>query len=63
MPARIGNSHRPIHETLHCTSFDKIALVGDRTWEKWMAAVCKLFTMAKVRYFDAADVDKAWAWL
>jgi hypothetical protein len=27
------------------------------TWEKWMAKVCKPFTMAKVCYFDAA---KAW---
>ncbi|MBX9584360.1 MAG: STAS/SEC14 domain-containing protein [Gemmataceae bacterium] len=49
--------------TTHCTKFEKIALVGDKTWEKWMAAVCKPFTMAKVRYFDAADLDQAWAWL
>jgi hypothetical protein len=49
--------------TTHCTKFDKIALVGDKTWQKWMAMVCKPFTMAKVQYFDAADIDKAWAWL
>ena len=49
--------------TTHCTKFDKVALVGEKTWEKWMAAVCKPFTMARVQYFDAADVDKAWAWL
>jgi hypothetical protein len=49
--------------TTHCTKFDKIALVGDRIWEQWMARVCKPFTMAKVQYFDAADIDKAWAWL
>jgi hypothetical protein len=49
--------------TTHCTKFDRIALVGDKTWEKWMAMVCKPFTMAKVQYFDAADIDKAWAWL
>ena len=47
----------------HCTAFERIALVGDKTWQKWMAAVCKPFTRAKVEYFDAADVDKAWAWL
>jgi hypothetical protein len=28
-----------------------------------MAKVCAPFTMAKVQYFDAADIDKAWAWL
>jgi hypothetical protein len=25
--------------------------------------VCKPFTMAKVRYFDASDIAAAWAWL
>ena len=49
--------------TTHCTKIERIALVGDKTWEKWMAKVCKPFTMAKVNYFDAADIDKAWAWL
>jgi len=49
--------------TTHCTKFDKIALVGDKAWEKWMTTVCKPFTMAKIQYFDASEIDKAWAWL
>lgn len=49
--------------TTHCTKIDRIALVGDKTWEKWMAKVCKPFTMAKIQYFDAGQVDAAWAWL
>ena len=49
--------------TTHCTTFDRIALVGDKTWEKRMATICKPFTMATIRYFDAADINKAWAWL
>jgi hypothetical protein len=49
--------------TTHCTKIDRIALVGDKTWEKWMAKVCKPFTMAKIQYFDAADIQKAWQWL
>jgi len=49
--------------TTHCTRIKKIALVGDKTWEKWMAKVCKPFTMAKVRYFDASEIDAARAWL
>jgi hypothetical protein len=28
-----------------------------------MAVVCKPFTMAKVRHFDAAEVEAAKAWL
>jgi hypothetical protein len=49
--------------TTHCTKIDRIALVGDRAWEKWMAKVCKPFTMATLRYFDAAQLDAAKAWL
>jgi hypothetical protein len=49
--------------TTHCTKIDRIALVGDRAWEKWMAKVCKPFTMAQVRYFDATQVEAAKAWL
>lgn len=49
--------------TTHCTKIRKIALVGDQAWEKWMAAVCKPFTLAKIRYFDAHDVDSAKSWL
>jgi SpoIIAA-like len=49
--------------TTHCTKIDRIALVGERTWEKWMAKVCKPFTMAKIRYFEAGEVDAAKAWL
>jgi len=49
--------------TTHCTKINKIALVGDDAWEKYMAQVCKPFTMAKIRYFDAKEVDVAKAWL
>ena len=49
--------------TTHCTKINRIALVGDSSWEKWMAMVCKPFTMAKIRYFDADELDAAKAWL
>src|SRR5262245_46181255 len=49
--------------TTHCTKLERIALVGERTWEKWMATVCKPFTMATIKYFDAAQIDDAWAWV
>jgi hypothetical protein len=28
-----------------------------------MAAVCKPFTMAKIKYFDSSELDAAKAWL
>jgi len=49
--------------TTHCTKIEKIALVGDKTWEKWMAIVCKPFTMAKVQYFDFHEIEAAEAWV
>jgi hypothetical protein len=49
--------------TTHCTKIDRIALVGDKKWEQWMAKVCKPFTTAKIRYFDSSEIDAARAWL
>jgi hypothetical protein len=49
--------------TTHCTKIERIALVGDKAWEKWMAQVCKPFTRAKIRSFDAAEIEAAKAWL
>ena len=49
--------------TTHCTKIKRIALVGEKSWEKWMAIVCKPFTMAKIKYFDAADIESAKTWL
>ena len=47
----------------HCTTIESIALVGERKWEEYMAKVCSPFTRAKIRYFPAADIEAAWAWL
>ena len=49
--------------TTHCLKIKRIALVGETSWEKWMAVVCKPFTMAKLRYFDVSQLDAARAWL
>lgn len=47
----------------HYSDFDRIAMVGDRNWEKWMVQMSRPFTKAAVRYFDVSQVDGAWAWL
>ena len=49
--------------TRHCQDIERIALVGDKTWEKWMAKVCKPFTLAKIKYFNATEIDSAKTWL
>jgi len=40
-----------------------LAVVGEKKWQQWMAAFCKPFTTAQVRYFDDAEIEKARAWL
>jgi hypothetical protein len=47
----------------HCHDVERIALVGDKRWEHWMAAICKPFTQGVVRYFDVSETEQAWAWL
>ena len=47
----------------HFTDLEKIALVGDKKWEEWMAKLCKPFTLAKVIYFEASELAAAWQWL
>ena len=49
--------------TTHCTKIDRIALVGEKKWEQWMATVCKPFTMATIKYFDASNIVDAQKWL
>ena len=49
--------------TKHCSDIEKVAMVGENTWEKWMATICKPFTMSSIKYFDAGQEDDARAWL
>lgn len=49
--------------TKHCRDIEKIAMIGEKNWERWMATICKPFTMSKIKYFDAGEVDAARAWL
>jgi hypothetical protein len=47
----------------HFADIERLAMVGDKQWEKGMAAFCKPFTKAKIRYFDHADAAEARSWL
>jgi hypothetical protein len=42
---------------------ERIAMVGDKTWQHGMAAFCKPFTTAAIRYFGHPDAAKARKWL
>ena len=42
---------------------ERIAMVGEKKWEKGMATFCKPFTSAKIRYFDRREKDAAIQWI
>lgn len=47
----------------HFADIERLAMVGDQKWEKWMAGFCRPFTTARIRYFDHGHEDAARAWL
>ena len=47
----------------HFSDIDRIAMVGEKTWQHGMTMFGKPFTRATVRYFDHADAAAARAWL
>jgi len=49
------------HEFHH--QIDKMAIVGDKTWEKWATHLAKHTYARDAKFFHSADISKAWAWL
>ena len=49
--------------TRHFRDIEKIAMVGEKAWEKWMATICKPFTMSSIQYFEAGEEHSARQWL
>jgi SpoIIAA-like len=41
----------------------KMAIVGDKRWEKWMTALVDPFYAKEGKFFHPDEIDKAWAWL
>ncbi len=49
--------------TKHFNDIDRLTIVGDRQWEKFLASFIKPFTTATVRYFDSLEKEAAKQWL
>jgi hypothetical protein len=47
----------------HWKDIERLAIVGDKKWEKGMTTFCKPFTKAQIRYFDAAQIEDARQWI
>lgn len=49
--------------TKHCRQVERLAMVGDKKWEEWMAKISAPFMEGEVRYFDRSELDAAWEWV
>ncbi len=47
----------------HFRDIERLALLGDKKWEKGMSVFCKPFTTATIRYFERVQAATARAWL
>jgi hypothetical protein len=47
----------------HFSEIERLAMAGDKLWEKGMAVFCRPFTKASIKYFDYADIAQARKWL
>jgi uncharacterized protein (DUF1778 family) len=47
----------------HYGKVERIAMVGEKKWQQWMAQLSKPFTAAEVRYFEKSESPQALAWL
>jgi len=47
----------------HFADIKRLAMVGEKKWEEWMARFCRPFTSAEIRYFDQSQVEEARHWI
>jgi hypothetical protein len=50
-------------DAAHFNDIERLALVGDRKWEQGMAAFCKPFTTAEIKYFELDEIEQARRWI
>ena len=41
----------------------KMAIVGDKKWEKWLTKLVDPFYASQAKYFHTTEMDAAWDWL
>lgn len=46
----------------HRNDFARVAIVGDKTWVEWGAAVANAFTTGELRWFEAGNMNGAVKW-
>ena len=44
-------------------NLEKMAIVGDKKWEKWITKVAAPFYAGEAKYYHSDEIESAWAWL
>ena len=47
----------------HLGDIERLAMVGDKRWEKFLGVFARPFTTAEIRYFDESALPAALEWL
>jgi hypothetical protein len=47
----------------HFRNIERLAIIGEKKWQKGMATFCRPFTAAEVRYFEHSQEQEAHDWL
>jgi demethylmenaquinone methyltransferase/2-methoxy-6-polyprenyl-1,4-benzoquinol methylase len=47
----------------HFAGIERLAMVGEKKWQKGMSQFCRPFTTARIRYFERSAAGEARAWL
>lgn len=42
---------------------DKLAVIGDKKWQKWLTDISDPFYAHEAEFFEPAQSDQAWSWL
>jgi hypothetical protein len=47
----------------HYRGIERLAIIGEKKWQRGMATFCKPFTKAEIRYFDHSQAEEVHEWL
>ena len=47
----------------HFSDIKRLAVIGEKRWQKGMTTFCKPFTRAEIQYFEHSQAEQATAWL
>lgn len=47
----------------HASDIERMAIVGDKRWERWVAALARPFVAGEVRAFEPAQLPDAEQWV